>query len=273
MNDLDQLLQCGYCPKKFQTEAALIPHVEKCHSNEERDLPTALEDKEDEITFVSTANSSRDSIIDTFECFPCELKFSNEEALVQHINEAHECESEEEEKFHCKICGKKFDTKQRLVIHAQVHDSSIKRDRPFKCSSCSKTFYTSQDLWSHQRIHLGTKFTCDQCGKQLASTGSLHNHIKSVHTVEKAFKCTICDKRFALKQKLRNHVITSHQGQKPFQCHECDEGFVHKQSYDAHLRKHQGVHLKCKICSKPFTDAGYLKKHMRWHSKVQKSKE
>ena len=62
-------------------------------------------------------------------------------------------------------------------------------------------------------------------------------------------------------------------GQKPFQCNECDQGFVHKQSFEAHKRRHQGIVLHCSLCSKPFVDEGYLKKHMNWHQNVQKARD
>ena len=64
--------------------------------------------------------------------------------------------------------------------------------------------------------------------------------------------------------------MTEHEGKKPFRCKNCNQGFVHKQSFEAHQRKHDGVVLKCKLCSKPFHDAGYLKKHLRWHERIQK---
>ena len=60
--------------------------------------------------------------------------------------------------------------------------------------------------------------------------------------------------------------------QKPFQCDECDQGFVHKQSYEAHKRRHNGTVLHCQLCSKPFVDEGYLKKHLNWHKMVKNAK-
>ena len=75
-----------------------------------------------------------------------------------------------------------------------------------------KSFLRSSDLWSHQRIHSGSKYTCLECGKKLASSGSLHNHRKSVHEEQKRFECHVCFKLFALKQKLVNHVLSEHEG-------------------------------------------------------------
>ena len=100
----------------------------------------------------------------------------------------------------------------RLRAHLQTHKDIQSRPRPYECSDCQKSFLRSSDLWSHQRIHSGSKYTCLECGKKLASSGSLHNHRKSVHEEQKRFECHVCFKLFALKQKLVNHVLSEHEG-------------------------------------------------------------
>ena len=101
---------------------------------------------------------------------------------------------------------------RRLRSHLQTHKDIQSRPRPYECSDCQKSFLRSSDLWSHQRIHSGSKYTCLECGKRLASSGSLHNHRKSVHEEQKRFECHVCFKLFALKQKLVNHVLSEHEG-------------------------------------------------------------
>ncbi len=239
--------QCGYCQDTFDSQNSMENHIRHFHSEKvnESDISTENESCDEEVNVLKDLIVVQtESIIDTFECFPCEQTFKSEEDLARHIQEVHDKESSDK-------------------------SSSKSRPRNYKCSSCQKSFYTNSDLWSHERIHSGSKYTCHLCGKKLASSGSLHNHLKSVHDQEKQFECQICQKKFALKQKLSTHELVEHQGQKPFQCNQCDKGFVHKQSFEAHLRKHNGTVLNCELCSKPFHDAGYLRKHLRWHKKVQ----
>ena len=301
-------IHCGYCDTKFKEESEMITHVQDSHQDHDQD-ESKMNDgctNENEVhelfqeTFDIVCDKNRNTndsestvgIIDHFECHPCGVQFEKEHNLAEHINDLHYNEAEEtiiQVPLSCHLCHKNFKSIEHLKEHEAnshitnsstcvnlteknaVSDSAIgPRPRPHVCSNCDKSFYTSSDLWSHQRIHSGSKYTCNLCGKKLASSGSLHNHTKSVHELEKHFECHICYKKFALKQKLVNHVMTEHEGQKPFRCKNCNQGFVHKQSFEAHQRKHDGVVLKCKLCSKPFHDAGYLKKHLRWHERIQK---
>ena len=230
---------CGYCSEIFGNQQLMVAHIEENHQEQNDSETSEIEDSDSEAFEIVCTDSleTESEIIETFECHPCNLQFKSEAKLLKHIQDSHQ--------------------------------NSESRPRPHQCLDCPKSFFTKSDLWSHKRIHSGTKYTCRLCGKKLASSGSLHNHQKSVHEENKQFQCQSCPKKFALKQKLANHVLSEHQGQKPFRCDQCEQGFVHKQSYEAHLRRHEGIVINCQICSKPFHDAGYLKKHLRWHEKVQ----
>ena len=268
-------LPCGYCERIFEKEHEMISHIQEIHKHilEEEHRRRLVNDeirrlKMQEIYRLYNLADSP-GIIEVFECHPCEIEFKDELSLTCHIDEAHNITSQLPPSVQSPS-QTTSNSPSRLKESQNVHEIEGSRPRPHRCPSCDKSFFTSSDLWSHQRIHSGSKYTCDICGKKLASSGSLHNHQKSVHEPKKKFECTVCLKRFALKQKLENHIKSEHEGQKPFHCQSCDQGFVHKQSFEAHQRKHDGIVLNCKLCSKPFHDAGYLKKHMRWHEKIKK---
>jgi DNA-directed RNA polymerase subunit RPC12/RpoP len=270
---------CGYCDHKFKDENRMIKHIKDKHDDDnDEDLSDLeedeiIEDPNPNFDVVYKANpelNSSSSLIESFACHPCGLNFESEEALSDHITDKHDIDDNDTKKmFSCSSCDKTFRVKSRLKNHAEIHLETSQRQRPYPCQSCDKTFFRSADLWAHEKIHSGSKYTCQLCGKKLASSGSLHNHRKSVHESVKNFECHVCRKRFALKQKLVNHVMKEHENRKPFQCDQCDKGFIHKQSYEAHQRSHNGTAIHCQLCSKPFRDVGYLNKHVKWHSKVQ----
>jgi len=271
MSDIEsnaiEKLPCGYCRKTFEKEYDMIVHIHNVHQHLQHEEENGQrlkghETTEQEFHGTCRRRSNGDEnpgIIDQFECYPCEMQFKDECDLADHIHDAHNKNRQSPQPSSCKVCHKTFVSPTRLKEHQNVHVNRSSRPRPYSCSNCDKSFFTSSDLWSHQRIHSGSKYTCGLCGKKLASSGSLHNHQKSVHEVQKKFECQICLRRFALKQKLENHVMNEHEGQKPFRCENCDQGFVHKQSLEAHQRRHDGIVLNCKLCSKPFHDAGYFK--------------
>ena len=251
---------CGYCDENFQSEKDMAIHIMKLHANSMQknvalrrtpDLHKKLESNFNSVFDNQSDDESiatSDSIIESFECHPCKVQFDSERKLTRHFLENHNIKSDKAQ-----------------------HDEIKPKERLYQCKTCPKSFFSSSDLWSHSRIHSGIKYTCELCSKELASSGSLHNHMKSVHE-KKDLVCPFCEKNFALKQKYDNHIL-GHKGGKPFHCKQCDKGFVHKQTYEAHLRRHDGKMLHCSFCSKPFYDAGYLKKHERWHLKVQERKK
>jgi len=53
-------------------------------------------------------------------------------------------------------------------------------------------------------------FTCDVCGKELASESSLKLHKSRVHLKDKPFECEICGMKFGYKSVMNNHINSIH---------------------------------------------------------------
>ena len=87
------------------------------------------------------------------------------------------------------------------------------------------------------RVRAGNK-TCSICNRVLASTQSLHNHIRSAHMDETCSKCNECAKSFG-----DSYVLQIHQKR-----HQ-PEGKIHK----------------CRICGKGFATVGHRNQHMEVH--------
>lgn len=64
--------------------------------------------------------------------------------------------------FLCDICGKRFKTHQRMLLHRRYHEK-----RPFRCVTCNKNEASYAKLVEHMNMHVGLKpHECIQCGKR-----------------------------------------------------------------------------------------------------------
>ncbi|XP_071824603.1 uncharacterized protein [Apostichopus japonicus] len=83
-----------------------------------------------------------------------------------------------EVKFACKICGKGYDSFDKLKVHINYHQNAGR----YKCGYCSKTFHSKGDTNRHERTHTGEKpYKCSYCGRRFTQIASLHKHVKHVH--------------------------------------------------------------------------------------------
>ena len=134
--------------------------------------------------------------------------------------------------FACFICNNAFINTARLKVHERINTG----EKPFTCSKCDKAIQQNCDLKEHERahhtgqkpfafskwitipmiVHIGEKYCCKQCGKNLsyllflqqkyakflvtlfAIVGFLTNVFFQIHerthTVEKPFACYKYDK-------------------------------------------------------------------------------
>ncbi|KAL3993807.1 C2H2-type zinc finger family protein [Acanthocheilonema viteae] len=93
----------------------------------------------------------------------------------------------------CRICNKKFASRQSLMrhigrIHPEEKIDEIKQyevvqspDLPFACNICSKRFTTRTLMLVHRKRHEGRHFACELCNKAYPLASELRKHIKRVH--------------------------------------------------------------------------------------------
>lgn len=84
-------------------------------------------------------------------------------------------------------------------------------------------------------------------------------------SLPKPFSCNICGRVLATAAALTNHS-RSHSGYRPFRCNACNRGFIHEDQYLAHLPSHANDKFPCLLCKRTFQRAYHLKGHMRLHN-------
>ena len=112
-------------------------------------------------------------------------------------------------------------------------------------------------------------FECKSCSKSFSSAQYLRKHIYNIHEGHKDFNCKYCVKSFSQKSSLKNHIHTVHLKEHLGTIHNKDykSESISQEDYKSESIS-QVVPLKihknytCKSCSKSFSSAQYLKKHI-----------
>lgn len=197
-----------------------------------------------------------------FKCSSCSLTFTSSRRLGQHVKNCHE---DQERRYQCKICDKKFKRKEHLKSH-ETHAHSDAR--PYVCQVCGKSYKGRGSLSLHQRSHTGERVTCEVCGRIFRDPGDLKKHKKVVHDNIKSFKCDTCGHSFANQSNLNVHIQHRHSDPstivKKFKCDKCEGRFVDHSSLRTHMKVHiETADYKCPHCEKRFKCKDYLEKHVR----------
>ena len=135
------------------------------------------------------------------------------------------------------------------------------------CELCCQCFKSTISLCHHMKTHTGdTGWSCDQCGKVLASGAMFDLHQKSCGK-EKGHWCQECTKGYSTKQALVAHLKAKH-GPPPtveqLTCPTCSKVFKLVKTMREHMASHKGPFF-CRVegCNAgPFALPKCLNHHM-----------
>nr|XP_057943180.1 zinc finger protein 536-like [Doryrhamphus excisus] len=222
-----------------------------------------------------------------------------------------------EKPFKCPYCDHRAAQKGNLKIHLRTHkqgilgkgrgrireenrllheleERAILRDRQMRSGHVASTLQnpspSNQPVGSTKvpMIHEEPAqppvagFRCSFCKGKFRKQQELERHIRILH---KPYKCTLCEFAASHEEDLIGHVETTHittdssPGQKPstgtndkaktvgeFPCDVCGQTFTQAWFLKGHMRKHKdSFEHSCQICGRRFKEPWFLKNHMKVH--------
>ncbi|XP_038662532.1 zinc finger protein 536 isoform X4 [Scyliorhinus canicula] len=122
-------------------------------------------------------------------------------------------------------------------------------------------------------------FRCTFCKGKFKKREELDRHIRILH---KPYKCTLCEFAASQEEDLISHVEKAHitaesvpgqgssgNGEQPsneFRCEVCGQVFSQAWFLKGHMRKHKdSFEHSCQICGRRFKEPWFLKNHMKVH--------
>ncbi|KPJ19319.1 U3 small nucleolar ribonucleoprotein IMP3 [Papilio machaon] len=182
VNKQRETFPCPQCDKKFQWRGNLARHMDSHNARAKGDLV----------------------------CEPCNRTFSSKATYDQHMKVSMRHVSENDFKYMCSECGKRFANKTRLRDHV---DWDHLKNYVHKCTDCQKVFKSHTSLYLHkQNVHEKDQAAhlCHHCGKAFPNQAKLRGHVSGLHSREAPYKCGTCNARFSWHSCLSRHVRRVH---------------------------------------------------------------
>jgi len=212
--------------------------------NKLQDLELELKNKFQRRDHLQSRTEDDNKNNNCWRCEVCQKTFTRKASLLEHIDRHGGLKMK-----YCAICDKKF-YNSAFWRHMKVQHPT-EEELKFDCSVCGKRFPFLFKLKKHQEgcQESQKSFTCSECNKAFTSISRLKSHYQNVHKeTEDASLCVTCGKQFKHPQAfyyhqrtcLRNNLEAEDQSFKQFICgyEGCDESFDQIIS----LQRHQELH-------------------------------
>lgn len=193
-----------------------------------------------------------------FECTKCKKKFPLKHMLQHHFQLRHA------RVLYCDYCQRSFNNKHHLARHILGHTGM----KPFKCNICRQKFSRKCKLQLHLQRHSKNKdYSCNVCNKEFRFKNVFEKHkilICSEENIKKyPYLCDICKKRYENKKLIQKHMVNIHI--KKFPCHICDKVYGQKFKLEFHLKTHRKKYF-CSVCKKRFRTKNNFLHHKASHN-------
>ncbi|KAJ2942276.1 hypothetical protein O0L34_g15823 [Tuta absoluta] len=179
VHELHNDFPCEVCGKTFRWKTSLKRHLEKHdESKYKHGIPAAV-------------------------CEPCNIGFQSVSSYQRHLRNSLKHVSQNQLRFICDPCGKRFADKTKLRDH--IEEKHL--HRTYQCHICSKPSKNRVGLDQHIRnVHKGrpNNKVCHYCGKAFPTKVQLESHIRS-HTGERPYICELCPTTFSQQSNLYKH--------------------------------------------------------------------
>ena len=252
----DLVVPCKDCDLRFITQAVLNFHTSKVHKtkiNEQKcgHCPevfnkSSLRGAKEFRRHLSTVHKTR-ILSKVLNCKLCEKPIRGRRNLKTHTTNMHTSPEEvnaltldrideEDLRFLCKYCDKKFLTEDVLRHHKNYcqksekrNQKSEKRNQSQNCENCPSLFPSFRSLMKHSSEvhnikisykHIYKIIKCKLCDKPIKGKSNLRSHEKSLHTTPEeaealkgdnieeqllSVQCLSCGKRFLNERTLKCH--------------------------------------------------------------------
>ncbi|XP_051884355.1 zinc finger protein 536 [Pristis pectinata] len=169
------------------------------------------------------------------------------------------------------------DGKQHQAV---ISSSSLPLPASQSSSDASNTICSPKPTGTQEEPAAATVgFRCTFCKGKFKKREELDRHIRILH---KPYKCTLCEFAASQEEDLISHVEKAHitaesvPGQGPsgngeqssneFRCEVCGQVFSQAWFLKGHMRKHKdSFEHSCQICGRRFKEPWFLKNHMKVH--------